>query len=710
MAESNGACRLGIDIGGTFTDVVLVDQHTSQAFIGKALTTPREPAVGVLNGLEKIVRKSGIEPARIANIIHATTLVTNALIERKGARTGLITTQGMRDLLEIGREQKYELYDIFLRMPEPLVPANLRKEAVERVYVGGEVLAPLDRERLRETIDELAREGVEAIAVCLLHSYANPDHEFAVEEEIKARHPGLSVSVSAKVAREVREYERMSTTVANAYVQPLTERYLERLRDDLTQRGARGELQIMLSGGGITSVEAAKSSPVRLIESGPAAGALVGAFYSTLLWEEAVLAFDMGGTTAKACLIEHGEPETTYSFEVARVHRFKKGSGLPIRAPAVDLIEIGAGGGSIARIDELGLMRVGPDSAGAEPGPASYARGGTEPTVTDADLVLGYLNPEYFLGGEMTLEVEAARRAIQTRVADPLGIDPVAAAWGIHDTVNENMASAARLHIAEKGHDPRRFAMLATGGAGPVHAFRVAQKVGISRLICAPGAGVASTFGLLVAAPRMDFVHAYVAHLDRIDWAHLNDIYDSMEREAVRELARAGVAREQVRFLRQADVRYVNQGHEVVVPVPDGRLTGADRETLRANFREVYTRLFSRYEEDVPIEILNWRLVAQGPRPEATFVEGDAASPEENGQGRTAALRDRRPAYQPESGRHEEVNVYDRYALRSGDRFDGPAIVEERESTVVIGRNARCTVDRFRNLVIDIEGGGGAVR
>jgi N-methylhydantoinase A len=716
---TDGAYRLGIDIGGTFTDMVLIHQETQRTYIAKALTTPREPAKGVLNGLAKLIRETGIDPAGIANVIHATTLVTNAIIERKGAKTGLITTMGMRDLLEIGREQKYELYDIFLRMPEPLVPPPLRKEAVERVYTGGEVLVPLDRERLRETISELAASGVESVAVCLLHSYANPDHEFAIEEEMRRLHPEIFVSVSARVAREVREFERTSTTVANAYVQPLTQRYLEQLSSDLAERGVGGEMHIMLSSGGIASVDAAKVAPVRLIESGPAAGALIGGFFGELVGEQQILAFDMGGTTAKACLVENGQPETTYSFEVARVHRFKKGSGLPIRAPAVDLIEIGAGGGSIAHIDQLGLMKVGPESAGSEPGPACYGLGGIEPTVTDADLVLGYLNPDYFLGGEMTLDRAAAEAAIR-RLAEPLGLDLTAAAWGIHNTVNENMAGAARIHIAEKGHDPRRFAMLATGGAGPVHAFRVAQKMGLRKLICPSGAGVASTFGLLVAASRMDFVHAYVTLLDQIDWSQLNEIYREMAGHAAEEMARAGVSDGEIRWTRQADMRYVNQGHEVVVPVPDRELRPGDDSVLRESFREVYMKLFSRYEEDVPVEVLNWRLTAEGPPPSADFVESSSSTPESRDSspppaptGRaeelaSKALKGKRQAYLPETGEYREVEVYDRYALQPGACFTGPAVVEERESTAVVGPGAVCCVDRYRNLVIEI--GGGAER
>ncbi len=692
--------RLGIDIGGTFTDLVLIDTEAERVFVGKALTTPRDPALGVLNGLAKLAKRNEVDPASITNVIHATTLVTNAVIERKGAKTGLITTQGMRDLLEIGREQKYELYDIFLRMPDPLVPAPLRKEAEERTYVGGEVLVPLNRERLAEKIDELVEAGVESVAVCLLHSYANPDHELAVGEEIRRRSPDLFVSLSCRVAREIREYERTSTTVVNAYVQPTTSRYLENLERQLAEMGIRGELQIMLSSGGITSVEAAREAPVRLIESGPAAGALVGAFYGELVGEPRVLAFDMGGTTAKACLIENGQPETAYSFEVARVQRFKKGSGLPVRAPAVDLIEIGAGGGSIAYIDELGLLKVGPASAGADPGPACYGLGGAEPTVTDADLVLGYLNPDYFLGGEMPLDPEAARRALSRRVAEPLGLDLIAAAWGIHNTVNENMASVARIHIAEKGQDPRRFALLATGGAGPVHAFRVAEKMEIPKLICPSGAGVASSFGLLVAAPRMDFVHAYVTQLGRIDWSRLNGIYKEMRDLAVRELARAGVSEKETRWVRQADMRYVNQGHEVVVPVPDKELGEGDELLLREGFRQVYVKLFGRFEEDVPIEVLSWRLIGLGPQPPTGFVEVDGRS----AQGAETALKGRRSAYVPEAGEYQEMNVYDRYTLRPGFRFAGPAIVEEHESTVVIGPDAECAVDRYLNLMIERKG------
>ena len=477
LAESKSSrrYRFGVDIGGTFTDLVVVDERGGVMLVGKTLTTPRDPSVGVLTGLTRMLAEQGLSARDIEVAVHATTLITNAIIERKGAKTALITTEGFKDVLEIGRELRYDLYDLFLEMPKPLVPRQLRREVRERVRKDGRVSIPLDRAQVETVVQELIDQGVESIAVCFLHSYINDEHELAVERQIGEKHPGMFVSVSSRVAREIREYERTSTTVANAYVQPLADKYLDRLAGKMEGIGFGGSLYMMLSNGGIASLRSARELPIRLVESGPAAGALVGGFYGGLVGERNVLAFDMGGTTAKACMVEDGQPMTTYSFEAARVHRFRRGSGLPLKVPAIELMEIGAGGGSIAHLDRMGLLKVGPESAGAEPGPACYGRGGVDPTVTDADLLLGYLNPDYFLGGEMRLDLEAARRAVREKVAGPLNVGEVEAAWGIHEIVNENMAGAARVHIAEKGRDPRSGACprLPSGQGAPTEEDRV---------------------------------------------------------------------------------------------------------------------------------------------------------------------------------------------------------------------------------------------
>jgi N-methylhydantoinase A len=683
---------LGVDIGGTFTDLVLVDEAAGRVWVGKELTTPRDPAAAVLTGLARLATASGRSPSELARVIHATTLVTNAIIERKGASTGLITTRGFRDVLEIGREAKYDIYDMFLPLPPPLVPRARRHEAAERLDVDGSVLEPLSRRDVVAAGKALVADGVEAVAICFLYSYVNADHERAAAAELRRRWPALSVTCSTDVAPEIREYERTSTTVANAYVQPLASRYLARLSDGLVHAGARGPLHLMLSSGGIAAVDVARESPIQLLESGPAAGALIGAFFGRLSGAPHLLALDMGGTTAKLCLVDDGQPAITYSFEAARERRFKRGSGLPIRIASVELLEVGAGGGSIARIDELGLMKVGPDSAGAEPGPACYARGGTEPTVTDAALVLGYLDPAFFLGGVMALDAGAARRAIE-RVAAPLGADPVRAAWGIHDIVCEQMAAAARIHVAEKGRDPRRYALLATGGAAPAHACRVAAKLGVARVICPPGAGVASTFGLLVAPPKVDLVASYLARLDELDLARLDKLYDAMATDAVARLAAVGVAAGEVVFERRADMRYVGQGFEIVVPCP----AGADAAALRAAFETSYLEAYARLIPGAPIEALSWRLTALGPMPEAAFVAAEAPPAGD-------ALKRHRPAWFPEVEAFRDVPVYDRYRLAPDAAFDGPAIVEERESTIVVVPGAHARVDAHGSLVIELGG------
>jgi N-methylhydantoinase A/oxoprolinase/acetone carboxylase beta subunit len=689
------AYRLGVDIGGTFTDLVLIEEGTGRAFVGKTLTTPREPADGVVKGLAELLGRHGLAAGRIGSVIHATTLVTNALIERKGARTGLLTTRGFRDVLEVGREKRFDLYDLFLEMPRPLIPRPLRLEADERMRLDGTAERPLDPASVRQAARALAAAGVESVAVSFLHAYANPAHEMAAEALLRAEMPGVYASRSSAVAPEIKEFERTSTTAANAFVQPLADRYLGRLAADLEALGCRAPLTLMLSSGGLCSAEDARALPVRLVESGPAAGALAAAQVGRLAGREAVLGFDMGGTTAKLCLVDGGEPVTVFAFEVARTSRFQRGSGLPILAPTIELIEIGAGGGSLARIDALGLLKVGPESAGADPGPACYGLGGEHPTVTDADLVLGYLNPDFFLGGEMRLDRDAAEAAIAAGVGQRLGLDAVRAAWGIFDTVSETMASAARLHIAEKGKDPRRYTLVATGGAGPVHAAHVARKLQIGQVLCPAAAGVASTLGLLVAPPKADLVRSYVRALADVEWGALNSLYAEMEGQARRMLDLVGVDPGAVRITRQADMRYVGQGHEIVVPVPGGALGPETRTTLEASFREVYYALFGRALEGVPIEAINWRVTLAGPAGRL-----DAVRPERPRE-EAPPLKGTRPGFVAERGGLAPVPVYDRYALPAATRFEGPAIVEERESTALIPPGASFVADAFGNLLIE---------
>jgi N-methylhydantoinase A len=690
-----GRYRAGVDIGGTFTDLMLLDEHTGEMIISKILTTPGDPSVAVIQGLQALLHERQLQPASVSATIHGTTLITNAIIERKGAKTGLITTQGFRDALEIGREKRYDIYDIFLENPEPLVPRAFRREVAERLDETGRVVVPLNRMEVLDVVQELIHDGVEALAVVLLHSFRNPSHERIIREVVESEFPDLILSLSSDVMPEIREYERTSTTVANVYVKPIARRYLNKLREEVQQLGFRSDLYIMLSNGGITTCETASEYPIRLIESGPAAGALAASFYSQLKGLDHVISFDMGGTTAKICVIDQGQPMVTTEFEVARVYRFKKGSGLPVKVPVIEMIEIGAGGGSIARIDQLGLLKVGPDSAGADPGPACYGLGGSEPTVTDADLVLGYLDPEYFLGGKMWLDRSRAEKAILKHVVEPLGVDLMRAAWGIHEVVNENMANAARIHLVERGRDQRRYSLIAFGGAGPVHAYRVAEKLKLQQIVCPAAAGVTSAFGFLVAPMAFDFVQTYLSILRGIDFAHLNTIFAEMEARGRALLRQAGVPEDVITVTRSADMRYLHQGFEINVPVPDGHLGATAILLLQANFDQEYARMYKRLNPDVDVEALNWRVIVSGPRPTIQIA------PTAGLQVPVEATRTgERRAYFPETSGYLDCPVYDRYQLAPGMALRGPAIIEERESTVVVGPGARVEVDAYQNVVI----------
>ncbi|MEA2529990.1 MAG: N-methylhydantoinase [Thermomicrobiales bacterium] len=688
---------MGVDIGGTFTDLLLFDTDSGEFFLGKVLTTPDDPSRAVQEGIRELLDSSSRNPAGVGQIVHGTTLVTNALIERKGARTALLTTKGFRDAVEIGREHRYDLYDLFLELPKPLVPRALRFELDERVLSDGTILTPLEPDETARAIELLRREGIEAVAVCLLHSYQNPTHERQVVEEIARSAPDLIVSASADVVPEIREFERASTTIANVYVRPLVSTYLGRLADGLQELGIDGSLFVMLSSGGVCTVETAARYPIRLVESGPAAGALAAAHYGRLTGRPSLLSFDMGGTTAKCCLIDDGKPSVSAEFEVSRVYRFKKGSGLPIKVPVIELIEIGAGGGSIARVDALGLLKVGPDSAGAVPGPACYGRGGTDPTVTDADLLLGYLDPEFFLGGQMRLDRDAAERAV-TALGERLGLGPIETAWGIHQVVNEQMAGAARIHAIEQGKDPRSYPVFAFGGAGPVHAYRVAEILRASELVVPLGAGVTSTVGFLVAPLAFDFVRSYVGRLDALDWDVVSERFGEMEREGFEILRSAGARDVDIEMTRTAELRYVGQGHQVSVSVPSGLLDDAAGPLLEARFEEVYRALYGRVATGNPVEAINWRLVASAPTPEVPLHRPARPSTGQAPNPRKGA----RSAFLPESRSFESVPVYDRYALAAGATFEGPAIVEERESTVVVGPRAQVEIDDLLNLVVKL--------
>jgi N-methylhydantoinase A len=677
--------RIGVDIGGTFTDFVMLKSGRVAA-VAKILTTPHDPSVGVVRGISQLLNDSGTDPADVIDVVHGTTLVANALIERKGAVTALLTTRGFRDALAMRREHRYDIYDLGITLPEPLVPRRRRWELSERVLADGTVELPLDRDQVRRLARRARRENVESIAVMFLHSYRYAGHERQAEQILAVELPGVPVSASYAVMPELGEYVRASTTVANAYVRPLLDRYLSRLASEVEALGVKAPIRLMLSTGGLASVETGRRFPVRLCESGPAAGALSAAFFGRISGESELLAFDMGGTTAKACLIEGGRPLLAREHEVARVHRFARESGLPLRVPVIDLIEIGAGGGSIAHVDQFGLPRVGPQSAGAEPGPACYGLGGREATVTDADLVLGYLDPRYFLGGDLVLEVSAAHAALNG-LGVSLGLDREAAASAVGQVVDENMAGAARIHSIERGRDIRNFTLVATGGAGPVHAWSVARRLGLKRIIYPPSAGVASAFGMLTAPPAFDFARSLPAPLAGADWTEVRAAVADMVRAGRRELGPAATVEVAV------DARYRGQGEGITVELGDALARRPERQVLDA-FESAYVRLYGRNAPEVDVEVLTWRVRVSGAKPRLRIT-----GPAVHG----TALKGKRKMWSTEKRAFVQAKVWDRYSLSAGDVIEGPAVVEERESSVVIGLGGRGKVDAHGVLRVSLE-------
>ncbi len=688
--------RLGIDVGGTFTDFVLLDDASGQIHTYKCLTTPRDPAEAIVEGMRGLTQQIPGYVGQLEEIIHGTTLVINAIIERKGARTGLITTQGFRDVLELRREMRYAPYDVFANFPEPLVPRYRRLEVNERLRADGSVLQPLDPAEARTVVRALADLGVESIAVCLLNSFENPAHELALKRILAEDFPSASVSISYEVLPQIREYERTSTTVTNAYVKPLTEKYLRALYDRLAALGFHGRLFIMLSSGGVTSAETAAEFPVRIIESGPTAAVIAGQYYSRLFQLPEMFCFDMGGTTAKSCLIQGGLAGLVPTFEVGRVQRFMKGSGLTIQVPVVDLMEIGAGGGSIARMSRLGTLQVGPESAGAEPGPICYGRGGIEPTVTDADLLLGYLDADYFLGGTMALDAEAARRGLEAHVARPLGVSFIQAVWGIHDLINEMMAAAAKTHIAERGGNPQVVTVAAFGGAGPVHAYGLARKLGAPRLIVPPNAGVGSALGFFTAPRAFDLVRSHKAPVLVADYADCEKLFLEMQAEGERTLRQAG-AEGAIEFARSVDARFIGQGSETNLPIPEREFTTLTPADIRRRFDEIYSRLYGRTYPESPVEFVNFRVRASLP---VRLLELPRL-PNKSGHA-PEAIKGERQAFSDIARDFIPFTVYDRYQLFPGATFSGPAIVEERESTVIVGEAAQVTVDEYGFLWIEM--------
>ncbi|MBT7184389.1 MAG: hydantoinase/oxoprolinase family protein, partial [Candidatus Marinimicrobia bacterium] len=606
------------------------------------------------------------------------------------------TTAGFEDVLEIGRELRYDIYDLNIQMPKPLVPRNLRVGVTERVDKKGTIVTDIDKNELKSSVQKLIDQGVEAIAVCYLFGFINPVHEKLTADYIQKYFPEIYVSISSEIMPEIREYERASATTMNAYVQPLTHTYLSRLESRLQDMGISGVINIMLSSGRLTTIEGAKKSPIHLLESGPAGGTMAGVFVGKQTGRSDLFAFDMGGTTAKASLIHNNEPDITNQFEAGRVRRFRKGSGLPVRIPVIDMIEIGAGGGSIAKVNQLGLLTVGPESAGSEPGPACYDRGGEFPTVTDSDLVLGYLNQDYFLGGTMKLNRQKAEESIRIHLAEPLGLSVEDAALGVHRVVNENMANAARVHILEKGQDPRHYTMMAFGGAGPVHAFHVAQRLNLKQLMAPVGAGVASAIGFLVSPVAVESVRSHVDKLSAMNWNQVNEFLNELESNGRNFLAKSGIPDADVSVTRQSDMRYLGQGFEIKVTIPNEVLSEDKIGQIEQKFSEVYKTLYSRTIDDVPIESVTWRVLTKGPSPEIRLQQVFDA-------GEHSTLKGHRHVRFADMDHAIECPVYSRYGLIIGDKMKGPAIIEEKESTFVIGPNSEFSVDNQMNIIVDID-------
>jgi N-methylhydantoinase A/oxoprolinase/acetone carboxylase beta subunit len=696
---TNRQYRLGCDIGGTFTDFVLLNDETGEMKTGKCLTTPRDPSDAVEEGIRVLEATTPGFVGKLDELIHGTTLVINSIIERKGARTGLVTTKGFRDILEIGREIRYAPYDIFAEFPEALVPRRLRIEVDERIRSDGSVIKAMDPAEARQAVRTLLAMGVDSIAVCLINSFENPVHELMLEEIIAEEAPGISTSISYRVLPQIKEYERTSTTVTNAYVKPLTGRYLSKLAGRLQLIGFKGKLFIMLSSGGVTSVETAAEFPVRIIESGPTAAVIAGQYYGRHFNIPEMFCFDMGGTTAKSCLIQKGVAGVVPTFEVGRVQRFMKGSGLTIQVPVVDLMEIGAGGGSIAKISKMGTLQVGPESSGADPGPICYGRGGTAPCVTDADLLLGYLDENYFLGGEMKLDKDGARRGVEEKIAGPLGVSFIQAIWGIHDLINETMAGAAKTHIAEKGGNPKIVTIASFGGAGPVHAYGLAKKLGAPRLLVPPNAGVGSALGFFTAPRAFDLLRSHKVSLTNVALADIESIFRELEKEATKILKNEA-ADETIRFERSLDMRFVGQGSEISVPVPAGDFSKFEKAEIRRFFDDVYEKLYGRTYPDSEAEFINLKVRAGLPERLLQLRRLDA----KKGQSIDAAVKGKRLAYSPIARDFILYTVYDRYKLFPSAQFVGPAIVEEKESTLIVGEDAHVKTDEFGFLWIDLKG------
>jgi N-methylhydantoinase A len=685
---------MAVDIGGTFTDIVL--ERGPSRITRKVLTTARRPEEGVLEGARLVLGDAGLHFSDIDVFVHGTTLATNAIIERRGARTALLATDGFRDVLDIATESRYDQYDLSIEKPQPLVPRSLRVTVPERVDVNGGVRLALDEQAVAERVAFLRDNCIEAVAICFMHSYVNPAHEQRAGAILRGALPNLSITLSSEVCPEIREYERTSTAVANAYVQPLMDGYLARMDEALRVEQFRGAIYLVTSGGGLTSIDTARRFPVRLIESGPAGGAIFAAQVAARANENKVLSFDMGGTTAKICLIENFEPSGSRVYEVDRAARFLKGSGLPVRIPVIDMVEIGAGGGSIAKIDALKRVTVGPESAGSEPGPACYRRGGLRPTVTDADVALGMIDPVAFAGGTIALNPDLARAALAAAVGDPLGLSPETAAYAVHEMVCENMASAARVHAVERGEAITEHTLIAFGGAAPLHAARVAEKLGVARVLVPPNAGVGSAVGFLAAPISYELVKSRHMRLDNFDFAGASALLAEMA-EAARALVEPGARGAPVTERRLAYMRYVGQGHEITVPLPVRDLTAADASALRETFEREYSVLFRRPIPGAGIEALSWSVLIStlAKRPEPMAEVSDRRAPAPDGS---------RSFFDGRAGGSIDVPLYRRERMEAGVRVAGPAIIAEDETSTFVTASFDARIDAAGCIVLERRG------
>ncbi|MGZ2460293.1 N-methylhydantoinase A [Rhizobium anhuiense] len=683
-------CRVGVDIGGTFTDIALDLDGTLHST--KILTDYTAPERAILKGVKAVADMAGIALSEIGILIHGTTLATNALIERRGAKTAFVTTEGFRDVLEMRTENRFEQYDLNISLPPALIARADRFVIRERIDAQGKVLLALDEASVAAVVEKVAAGGYESVAVGFIHAYANGAHEVAVRDAILKRLPGISVSISSEVSPQMREFERFNTVCANAYVKPAIKSYLDRLVVSLKEIGVGCPVFMIHSGGGIVSVESASEFPVRLVESGPAGGAIFAADIARQYGLDTVLSFDMGGTTAKICLIENQVPKTAKTFEVARTYRFRKGSGMPISIPVVEMVEIGAGGGSIASVDAMRQIRVGPHSAASEPGPACYQRGGKNPTVTDADLILGKLDPANFAGGAIPLSVEASRRAMSDDIGSVIGLDPEASAYGTCEMVDENMANAGRVHTVENGKNISDFTMITFGGAGPLHAARLCEKMGISTFLVPPGAGVGSAIGFLKAPFGYESVRSAVFNLSNFEYSEANRLLQAMKAEAL-GFVEGGLDAGSPVIERTLFMRYAGQGWDIPVPLADDNFDAASAETIATSFEKEYERFFGRAIEGLDIEIVSWSVKASSPLPPvervSSIAEGNVVQP-----GKTRRL------FEAAQGAYLEAGIHERTGLTPGDVVKGPAVIVERETSTVLTASFKAVVQRDGCLLV----------